>query len=374
MLDKRVTTVFDFLRFPLILGVVFIHSYGEKVDIMSIDPLLNGWDKAGLFLKIGISHVLCHTAVPLFFLISGYLFFSNLEVWDFHIYKTKLLRRLKTVLIPFLIWNTLAILLSILWMLIHGEIDSVGSFFKDNGAMKLYWNCRSWNSDRTNLFGQSLSSSAPFLVPLWYLRDLMVTFLLAPLFYLFFKYLKWVAMAIIIILYLLNFSYQVRGFALEPETVMWFGAGAFLKINNIDYLSVLSRFSGMVYSLFFVLLCFCTRFDGHMTEIGNTIYPFFVVFGCMAVMHFSSYCTAKGCRIHPLLTKSAFFMYLFHTLPPISPIIVSKTILEKVGAIPDQMISFLLTPLLVVVISVVSFILLNTALPGFCSVLTGSRN
>lgn len=71
--------VIDWLRFPLIIGVVFIHSFGNypyDLQIMHSDP----FSGVSIFnwIRICLSNVITHISVPAFYLISGYLFFYNL--------------------------------------------------------------------------------------------------------------------------------------------------------------------------------------------------------------------------------------------------------------------------------------------------------
>jgi fucose 4-O-acetylase-like acetyltransferase len=55
------------------------------------------------------SYVLGGIAVPLFFFISGFLFFLNIENFNLQSYGNKLQTRGKTLLIPYLFWNLFAI-------------------------------------------------------------------------------------------------------------------------------------------------------------------------------------------------------------------------------------------------------------------------
>ena len=65
------------LRFPLIVGVVFIHA-----RLMAAD-FINAKDGAGYHVSDFVQHLIsegvAHTAVPLLFLMSGYLFFNGFE-------------------------------------------------------------------------------------------------------------------------------------------------------------------------------------------------------------------------------------------------------------------------------------------------------
>ena len=55
-----------------------------------------------------MSHVISRAAVPTFFLISGYYFFLNTR-FTLATYKDKLRKKIRTILLPYLLWNIIAI-------------------------------------------------------------------------------------------------------------------------------------------------------------------------------------------------------------------------------------------------------------------------
>jgi len=86
------------LRFPLIIGVAFIHVDGTTIDIVAASV---GMDQSGYFSQLirnFISQGLARIAVPLFFMMSGYLFFLDFE-WSLDKYKRKIRNRISTLLI-----------------------------------------------------------------------------------------------------------------------------------------------------------------------------------------------------------------------------------------------------------------------------------
>lgn len=179
--------VFDWLRFPLIVGVVFIHSFGAPFDISSLDIYhMDDIDYFNIF-RVSISHVLTHVCVPVFFLISGYLFFRGLEKWDFAVYTQKLKRRFKTLLVPYLIWNTVSILLSLFFIFHKDGFEGVSDFFNNKNIYQLYWDFHTWNTDRVNWLGLLHPDTSPYCPPLWFLRDLMVVCVFSPLLWIIFN-------------------------------------------------------------------------------------------------------------------------------------------------------------------------------------------
>ena len=106
----------ELLRFPLAIVVVICHVFTTKnIDSVEQYPIFIELNKfIDAFLR-GIS-------VPVYFLISGYVFFLC-EKFDKHTYGNKLNNRIKSLLIPYIIWNTMAIL-----MVIIKEIPIFSSF------------------------------------------------------------------------------------------------------------------------------------------------------------------------------------------------------------------------------------------------------
>lgn len=98
----------DVLRFPLIVGVVYIHAYvpGETARWRETSFA----ETAMAWLSLAISQGLARIAVPLLFLISGYLFFLNWNL-DGKSFAQKLRSRTRSLLIPFLFWNLLTLLI-----------------------------------------------------------------------------------------------------------------------------------------------------------------------------------------------------------------------------------------------------------------------
>ena len=100
--NKQIDT-FSQLRLPLIVLITFAHSYsGVRAGWTLWD---GGWDTYEV-LKLVVSETMVKVAMPTFFVMSGYLFFVNVTEWNAKTYWNKLRRRVKTLLIPYIIWNS----------------------------------------------------------------------------------------------------------------------------------------------------------------------------------------------------------------------------------------------------------------------------
>ena len=72
----------NMLRFPLAILVVFVHGFGADIDI----PELHASGLTGLavydYIRLLFSVVIARSAVPIFFIISGYLLFLKVEEYN----------------------------------------------------------------------------------------------------------------------------------------------------------------------------------------------------------------------------------------------------------------------------------------------------
>lgn len=69
------------------------------------------------------------------------------------------------------------------WIVKGKSLDNIYSYFEENGWINLFWSCNEWMG-RSNWLGDELINSGPALIPMWYLRDLMIFFILTPAIYL----------------------------------------------------------------------------------------------------------------------------------------------------------------------------------------------
>lgn len=156
------------IRFPLAVLVVYLHSrpeiIGAGANLENMPILFN--------LTNLISGNITRIAVPAFFFISGYLFFLNMDRWNWKHYAEKLRRRVHTLVVPFLIWNLLVFALyfciqTFAPSLIHNEHELI----KNYGIQEYL-----------SAFGFNLYDK-PICYQLWFVRDLIVLVLLSPLVY-----------------------------------------------------------------------------------------------------------------------------------------------------------------------------------------------
>lgn len=370
--EVSVYEVFDWLRFPLIFGVVWLHSYGKPYDFSALDfHSLSGMDCYNLF-RTSISMVLTHVCVPLFFFISGYLFFTKLNKWGWDVYLKKLRRRIKTLLIPYILWNILCLIIQLQSELRHGGCVGVTDWFNQHGILRCFWNSEVWDEYRMNWFGGGRIESSPILIPLWYIRDLMVCCIISPVFYWLFKKTRVVGLLLLLFGYITGLGLGYWG--LTCHAYMFFGLGAFCNIQKIDVTKITYKWRSVLYVMSILLWIVTTLFNGHNTLIGDYIYPFWVLIGSIAFFNLAVQLCSRGKLEMPsVLTKSSFFIYVFHTIFIVT---FSNTIIGLVFGTSSPgllAIGFVISPFLTTTICFGVYLLLNRIIPKTTRVLTGDR-
>lgn len=206
-MSKYLSRKIKFISVFAMIGVIFIHSYNFKDLNLSITTRISeGFNGATMF-EYFFSNELLRFAVPMFFALSGFLFFFKYEN-TVKGYVKKLKSRVKSLLIPYLIWTVLSGLLV--------TILSKFPFFADLGIVSE--KAFDWTQ-----FYMYLIQPAAF--QLWFLQNLIIFVIISPLIYILVK--------------------KTKGFILIPLAVLWLGD---TWINNL--LPFTSCFSGLfAYSL-----------------------------------------------------------------------------------------------------------------------------
>ena len=196
--DELQSQVIDFLRFPLAVGVVVIHASADELVMNGVNVL----DPESLPVYDNLSYLLARVfaaiAVPLFFFISGFLFFYRIPRFTSRDYKRKLKSRAKSLLAPYVFWNLVIILFYFLVQHFMPELMSgrkkLISDYTLSDWLWAFWDTSMINADAEGRF--------PFNFPLWFIRDLMVMALLSPVIYFLVRKLRWVIVACLGVLWI----------------------------------------------------------------------------------------------------------------------------------------------------------------------------
>lgn len=356
-----VSTRIKNLSFLLIIQVVFIHAYRPT---WNVNP--HGFDKFNYFIQYLISQEICRSAVPLFFIISGYLFFIGYKAtakWLFE----KWQRRISSLMVPYLLWS----LIGIVSFFVMQSIPSTTHFF----THKLLKDYTLFDFLKTLLW-------QPVPYQLWFIRYLFLYILLAPVMYFVCQKFYSVLVLVVVTALLLIFPVLVHYHFIE-----WFSYGAvlyymgfyllgnFLSINNNKIrLTPLSTSEQAIFFLIWLTLCFTETYLKialHLTMFGLHDLTIFIGIYCMWILADSTgKCLNK--MNFSILSSYAFFVFAAHE-PLLTILIKCGNYLVRGQSSLVYLILYFLCPIITIMTSISAAILLSRHFPKIYMRLTGYR-
>ena len=345
-LTARQSQLIRAMRFPLIVLVLYEHSVGAYAGIGTPYG----------FLSEMISHHLCPIAVCWFFFFSGFLFFWNMEEGRFSFKWTvdKWKRRIWTLLIPYLCWNTLTVVAIILknygFSLFGIPLSQDEMLTVQQGP--LFW---------------YISGPADF--PLWFMLDMIVMTLITPLCYPIYKKWPWISLAFLVLIY---FS-PWKPLAISIRAIFFFSLGAWMSINRFHFLSIGKSIKVFAAIAAIILLIGATAsLDKPWHEwLLRAFYPF----GMITFMNVCDWLIDNDGRRERLtkLSASVFFIYAAHEIYILG---WTKGLFVRIfgEGLPGTWIKFLFVPIIVLAVCLVLYRLLNRLMPRTLAFLCGGRS
>lgn len=357
--DLTLSKTIMFLRLPLIVAVVFIHT--NLGDVMIDGVLLADEEHFPIYglLRHIITNELARIAVPLFFFISGFLFFYHSD-FSFKTYGQKLKKRIRTLLIPYLFWNIVVLVLSLLTQLFFSSMTS--------GRNKLITDY-DW-LDWLNLFWNH-RDGMPICYQFWFIRDLMVVILFTPIIYYVIKYCKMFGVLAFGGFWLFNLWFGVPGFSITA--FFFFSFGAWFSINRRNF-TVDFRSMRWTATFVYLALVVLNTWLWHCKITGySCIHQIGIVVGLVAVVSWTAYgITKNNLPVNAFLAGSSFFVYAYHGMPVAFAV---KYWVKFFSPISEEMmlLGYFLIPFLIVGIGVCAYAVLRKYFPAFTALVTGGR-
>lgn len=357
--DSVKSKAIEWLRFFCIGAVVLIHAARSQLNGDVAVSFRHGvYDT----IRILFSEGLCRVAVPIFFLISGYLFFVRLEEWDKDIWTDKLKKRVRTLLIPYLLWNLIAICFSLLilylkFIILGGDAPDIAAWYYKIGGIRAFWD--------------SGNGGAPVNYPLWFLRDLMVFVALSPLVFQYVKKTGIVGLIVFYLAYVLNIWIKIPG--LSAEGLFFFTLGAYFATHRIDFVSLFKKYRIAATAIACPLIILVVLTYGIQDSLCGYARRLFTLFGAASTIGIVALLLEKQrIKNHPLLSNSSFLVYAAHgtIVLPISQFLLGMVLPENQTGL---IIKYFTAPLITIAVLVMCYYYLSKWIPKTISVLTGGR-
>ena len=333
-LSKKLAVV----SFTLMIMIVILHAH------------LLGYAQGGLrFVQLVITNEITRVAVPLFFGISGFLFFRNYRVPATIFFVEKIKKRIDTVFIPFLTFSILGLLFTYLSFLCFPQ------FFTGE------------NKEIIN-YGITECLHAIFIEPvgtyqLWFLKDLFILILLSPLIYIVLKVLKWLFVVILFFLWVNDVQCFV-----SIEAILFFSLGSAVALYKRELLEKQCDNEMLIYGvlLFWLSVCF-----------GIVYFQLDRIWHCSCIFLGILSIWILYDKLYDKLPKDvtvysfSFFIYLTHE-PLLT--VIKKVLLSVLGtSMSSLFIIYLFSPVFTIMCCVICGKIIKSRLPKAYAFLTGGR-
>jgi fucose 4-O-acetylase-like acetyltransferase len=301
-----------------------------------------------------ISNIIARIAVPLFFLISGYLLYAK-ETNFLSVLKKKS----RTILLPYILWNILAI--------IFFYTAQSFSFTRPYFANIIIRNFKiiDWIDAFVGKFTEARQYQYPLVYQFWFLRDL---FILNMLFIGIKKLVDRFPIGTIFIFFVLWTS-NINIYIVSTEALLFFTLGYYIvkysldykKIDAIEYYDI-----GTVYITTIILELFFIKYVPIIHKIN-------IILGSVLFIKLTYYFINKERIYNKLLwlEKYAFFVYAIHG--------IALAIMQKLSVkiIPMRGFLILLQYFSVSIVGIIIFVLIGVIVqklfPKLFKILTGGR-
>ncbi|KQS52733.1 MAG: hypothetical protein DCE86_04675 [Flavobacteriaceae bacterium] len=353
-MNKYLSLKIKIISFLSIVMVVLLHCY--NLDIKHSDISLVLEKDYNWFIQNFISYGITRVAVPIFFIISGYLFFYTFKGNNDFLSKIK--KRFFTLVIPFLFWSGFGILFYfILQSIPQGRVFFSKKLIVDFNFLD--W----WRALITQ----------PISYQLWFLRDLIVLTILSPIIFIIIR-----RFGIFFLFAIFPFWFlTIDNIMFTSEALLFFSLGLFLCLKHRDILNKqVSRKTALTF------LCIWLTLLIIKTTLQMYYENHFIIFAlqklsiCIGIVAIWLIYDAVFPLFKNKLQKTdvyglSFFIYVFHE-PFLT--LVKKGLFFILGkSVVDHFLIFLISGPIVITICLILGYFFKTKLPDLYNFTTGNR-
>lgn len=336
------------ISFISIILVLYIHSdfhdYPHEIFGMPFNHYLQDF----------ISQMIGRCAVPLFFAISGFLFFLHTKD-GFYSILLKIKKRIRTILIPFiiasLVFPSFFLVVSFFPQSVKFINNDILSYLEGKGTIEVI----------KTLFIDS-GTGQPLAFHLWFLRDLIGIVAISPLLYGLKKLLPTGILSLLSFLVACPFP-QISFL----NSVFWFIFGS-------EYLARLNKINQIIIPVIFLLCCIAEL--SYPNDYWKYVKLPIICIGINAIWNIYDKIIEKEFSLSQhrwlsMISSFTFFIYLYHE-PIIN--IIRKLLVMLFGRSPLSFaIAYLLSPWITLFILLLIGHIIKRSCPKVYGVLVGGR-
>lgn len=295
MIDSKISKRIISLRYLLAVLIVFLHASWavDNRNFLKFNLSQNKW----LFIQ-QIIQVISYGAVPVFFTISAYLQGNK----DYK-YSDLLKNKFNRLVIPYCVW----ICVYIVYYYMASQFSFMKEYFSVNKELDISsWKITDWLS---GFVGYGRSNNHPIGGHLWFVRDLIILFILFPVIKWFISKAKILYFGILIILYLLSTNLYI----LEIQSLFYFSLGIYFSQTNYSEINDYIKHIFSLIELIILLVFLCIPY---VQSKFIYYWPIRQLFAALFLWELSFFLIIHDSLYGKLekLSVYSFFIYAFHII------------------------------------------------------------
>jgi fucose 4-O-acetylase-like acetyltransferase len=362
---------FRFWSFVSMFLLVFVHGY--NLDIRYLQP----WTVTGepltftTFIEYFLANGIFRFRIPMLFIISGYLY----ALHDNRPYKQRTTRRLRTLLLPYLIWSMAGFAFTYLLEMFpytRSIVESSNIVRIDDQRALLH------DYHWYEMLGRWILIPVPY--QLWFIRVLLIYNVAYPAIRWCINHRvgRWIFFGIAMLMWL-----GTMGFVFfEGEGLLFFSLGIWIQKASFDIDRPKRFLNPVIWGAVFIGLSSVKTWLAFKGEalMGESVYPVMTIMHKVVIL--SGLITAwYGCnslvewcmnrKWFVWLSAFSFMIYVIH-----APLVAYATevVFDYVHHIPNyRLLTFIGLPLVIIGFSIIVGSLMRKYLPGIYGLLTGGR-
>lgn len=330
--------------------VVFIHSYTENVNFS--DGTMNLFRPMWLdMVEYVISQIISRCGVPLFFLISAVLLYKKERK-----YISTLKTKVRTLFVPYLIWNTFWILIFLLLQ----SMPYTSTYFSGSNTLIKDCNIMDW----LQLYG--IGPEGPQDYPLWFMRDLMIVTLIFPLINkIVEKYPKCMMVLTITVLFL-SYNFPLK------TALCWNIIGACVVHLNIRMRQI-DHFPFAIISILYAALVVAELVLHYFNISSNALHTVMIFSGIIFWIRITKFIYING-LIQKYFLKIAQYTFILFVAHELTLSCVKKVCIRILPTMPIVLLlEYIFIPFFIITLCCILAFLLKKYVPKQYEIITGKR-
>jgi fucose 4-O-acetylase-like acetyltransferase len=362
---------FRFWAFVSMFLLVFVHGYNLNERYLQPFTIVEEPMTITAFIEYFFANGILRFRIPMLFIISGYLFAMN----DHQPYGKRTKKRLRTLLLPYLIWSGLALLMVYLmeeFTITKSWILSTGMMWIGENRMLLH------DYHWYEVLGRWIL--VPVAYQLWFIRVLLIYNITYPWIKaaVTHKIARPIFFTIVILFWLTNLNFLI----VEGEGLLYFSLGVWMRKKDFNVEAPKKWLNPVAWGIVFVSLCIIKTwlvFKG-FTLMGEAVFYILLLLqkiavfsGLVAAWYGLDFLVRFFMRSKWFTWAAAFSFIIYASHAPLVAFLIDPFFRIFDHWPYYRMITFILLPLFLVAVAIGLGGGLRRVTPKIYSILTGGR-